>query len=109
MYTVHNDREFVNAIFIVKEYWSELNLFLFFIWSIKSRHSKYVGLKTIKHGNGQKVCHLYEKFMKNRGCHFGIKQSPYKTMFEIELKVGLSIAYFPLTVISTVQNKKDLN
>jgi hypothetical protein len=41
----------------------------------------------------------YVQFMKNRSLQSGIKQSPYKVMFGIEPRVGLTTTALPFAVI----------
>lgn len=51
---------------------------------------------------------LYVQFMKNRASHSGIKQSPYKAMFGIEPRVGLSTSLLSSEIIATLEREKDL-
>lgn len=49
------------------------------------------------------------QFAKNQTWRPDIKQAPYKAMFDVESKVGLSITInIPLTVISTIKTEEDL-
>lgn len=50
----------------------------------------------------------YVQFMKNRAYHSGIKQSPYKALFGIEPKVGLSNSSLPQDIINDIQDEDDL-
>lgn len=45
--------------------------------------------------------------MKNRAYHFGIKMSPYETLFGCKI-IGLSTSNLPYDVISTIENKEQL-
>lgn len=51
---------------------------------------------------------LFVKFMKNRALHTGIKQSPYKTMFGIEPRVGPIASTLPSDTIKNIQDKDEL-
>ncbi|KAK9753714.1 hypothetical protein QE152_g1834 [Popillia japonica] len=44
--------------------------------------------------------------MKNRAFHSGIKQSTYKVMFGIELRVGLATFSLPLEIIATLEREE---
>lgn len=50
----------------------------------------------------------YVQFMKNRAYHSGIKQSPYKALFGIEPRVGLSTSSLPQEIINYIQDEDDL-
>lgn len=50
----------------------------------------------------------YVQFMKNRAYHSGIKQSPYKALFGIEPRVGLSTSTLPQEIINDIQDEDDL-
>lgn len=50
----------------------------------------------------------YVQFMKNRAYHSGIKQSPYKALFGIEPRVGLSTSSLPQEIINDIQDEDDL-
>ncbi|XP_071053562.1 KRAB-A domain-containing protein 2-like [Onthophagus taurus] len=111
-----NGREFVNS--VLKElasYWSELKLV-----NGKPRHSQSQGsverakkdvenmLASWMHDNKRTNWSKglrYVQFMKNRAFHSGIKQSPYRTMFRSEPKVGLMTSNLPLEVIKFEENE----
>jgi hypothetical protein len=46
--------------------------------------------------------------MKNRAFHSGIKQSPYKAMFGIEPRVGLTASTLPSEVVQNIEDKDEL-
>lgn len=50
----------------------------------------------------------YVQFMKNRAYHSGIKQSPYKALFGMEPRVGLSTSSLPQEIINDIQDEDDL-
>ena len=45
---------------------------------------------------------------KNRSLHSGIKQSPYKAMFGIEPRVGLTTSALPSPVIKNIHDEDEL-
>nr|XP_022920061.1 KRAB-A domain-containing protein 2-like [Onthophagus taurus] len=49
----------------------------------------------------------YVQFMKNRAYHSGIKQSPYKALFGIEPRVGLSTSSLPQEIVN-IQDEDEL-
>lgn len=114
-----NGREFANS--VIKEFkslWSELK-----IVHGKPRHSQSQG--SVERAN-QDIENIiaawmsdnnsvqwaeglpYVQFMKNRAFHSGIKQSPYKAMFGIEPRVGLTTSSLPIDVISSLEKEEDL-
>lgn len=46
--------------------------------------------------------------MKNRGYHAGIRQSPYKAMFGIEPRIGLSSTKMPADLLQNLTTEEDL-
>lgn len=114
-----NGREFVNHIICeLTSLWPELKLV-----HGKPRHSQSQGsveranqdienmigcwLKDNKSTNWSEGLR-YVQFMKNRAYHSGIKQSPYKAMFGIEPRVGLSTTSLPPELINDIQDEDDL-
>lgn len=114
-----NGKEFANSVISeLKKMWSELK-----IVHGKPRHSQSQG--SVERAN-QDIENMlaawmkdnqstkwseglrYVQFMKNRSFHSGIKQSPYKAMFGIEPRVGLSTSSLPSDVLKDIQNEEDL-
>jgi hypothetical protein len=54
---------------------------------------------------GSPLCAIYEK---KRSLHSGIKQSPYKVMFGIEPRVGLTTSALPSAVIKNIHDEDEL-
>ncbi|XP_055932024.1 uncharacterized protein LOC129962302 [Argiope bruennichi] len=50
----------------------------------------------------------FVQFMKIRALHSGIKQSPYKAMFGIEPRVGMTISTLPSDIIKTIEDEDEL-
>nr|XP_018908515.1 PREDICTED: KRAB-A domain-containing protein 2-like [Bemisia tabaci] len=48
------------------------------------------------------------QFMKNRAHHRGIGMSPYKAMFGMEPRVGLTTSSIPAEAIATIQDEEEL-
>ncbi|XP_039312990.1 KRAB-A domain-containing protein 2-like [Solenopsis invicta] len=114
-----NGREFVNS--VIEElftYWPELK-----IVHGKPRHSQSQGsveranqdienmlASWLKDNNTTKWLNGFKfvQFMKNRALHFGIKQSPYKAMFGIEPRVGLTTSSLPSDMITNIHDENDL-
>ncbi|XP_055932280.1 KRAB-A domain-containing protein 2-like [Argiope bruennichi] len=114
-----NGREFVNSIIEqLRTYWPELK-----IVHGKTRHSQCQGSvgranqdvenmlaswmkdnKTTKWSYGLR----FVQFMKNRALHSGIKQSPYKAMFGIEPRVGMTTSTLPSDIIKTIEDEDEL-
>lgn len=114
-----NGREFVNS--VIKELttlWPELKLV-----NGKPRHSQSQGSveranqdienmlaswmhdnKTTNWSNGLR----FVQFMKNRAYHSGIKQSPYRAMFGIEPRVGLTTSALSSDVLQNINDEDDL-
>lgn len=114
-----NGREFVNSVVLeLKSLWSELKII-----HGKPRHSQSQG--SVERAN-QDIENMlaawmkdnqstnwseglrYVQFMKNRSFHSGIKQSPYKAMFGIEPRAGLSTSSLPSDVLKDIQDEEDL-
>lgn len=114
-----NGREFVNNVISeLASLWSELK-----IVHGKPRHSQSQG--SVERAN-QDIENMlsswlkdnastkwseglrYVQFMKNRAYHSGIKQSPYKALFGIEPRVGLSTTSLPQEIINNIQDEDDL-
>jgi len=114
-----NGREFVNKVISeLKILWPELK-----IVHGKPRHSQSQGSveranqdvermlaswMTDNKSTNWSVGLKFVQFMKNRAHHSGIKMTPYKAMFGIDPKVGLSTSTLPNDVIDTVQEEEDL-
>ncbi|XP_031332774.1 KRAB-A domain-containing protein 2-like [Photinus pyralis] len=114
-----NGREFVNKVISeVTQLWPELK-----IVHGKPRHSQSQGSveranqdienmlaswmadnKTTKWSEGLR----YVQFMKNRAFHSGIKQSPYKAMFGMDPRVGLSTSSLPSEIFKDINDEEDL-
>ncbi|XP_070208806.1 KRAB-A domain-containing protein 2-like [Littorina saxatilis] len=50
----------------------------------------------------------FVQFMKNRAYHSGLKRSPYRAMFGVEPRVGLSSTWLPEALIDEMQTEEDL-
>ncbi|XP_055932896.1 KRAB-A domain-containing protein 2-like [Argiope bruennichi] len=50
----------------------------------------------------------FVQFMKNKVLHSGIKQSPFKAMFEIEPRVGMTTSILPSDIIKTIEDENEL-
>ena len=50
----------------------------------------------------------FVQFQKNLSYHSGITQTPYKAMFGVEAKVGLTSSSLPDEIISKINTKDDL-
>ncbi|XP_074032143.1 KRAB-A domain-containing protein 2-like [Leptinotarsa decemlineata] len=114
-----NGREFVNNVISeLATLWPELE-----IVHGKPRHSQSQGSveranqdlenmisSWLKDNNSTKWSEglRYVQFMKNRAFHSGIKQSPYKALFGIEPRVGLSTSSLPQEIINDLQDEDDL-
>lgn len=114
-----NGREFANCVINeFKSLWPELK-----IVHGKPRHSQSQGSvekanqdvenmsaswisdnKTVKWSEGLP----FVQFMKNRAYHTGIRQTPYKAMFGIEPRVGLTTSSLPPDLISSLEREEDL-
>ncbi|XP_046677250.1 KRAB-A domain-containing protein 2-like [Homalodisca vitripennis] len=114
-----NGREFVNKVISeVTQLWPELK-----IVHGKPRHSQSQGSveranqdienmlaswmadnKTTNWSEGLR----YVQFMKNRAFHSGIKQSPYKAMFGMDPRVGLSTSSLPSEIVRDINDEEDL-
>lgn len=114
-----NGREFVNAVINeVISYWPEVKLV-----HGKPRHSQSQGSVERANQDIEKMLAAwmqdnnttnwskglaFVQFMKNRALHSGIKQSPYRAMFDIEPRVGLTTSNLPSEVIETLNDEDDL-
>ncbi|XP_049886470.1 KRAB-A domain-containing protein 2-like [Pectinophora gossypiella] len=114
-----NGREFVNNVISeLATLWPELK-----IVHGKPRHSQSQGSveranqdienmisSWLKDNNSTKWSEglRYVQFMKNRAFHSGIKQSPYKALFGIEPRVGLSTSSLPQDILKDIQDEDDL-
>ncbi|XP_055928730.1 KRAB-A domain-containing protein 2-like [Argiope bruennichi] len=50
----------------------------------------------------------FVQFMKNRDLHSAIKQPPYKAMFGIEPRVGMTTSTLPSDIIKTIKDEDEL-
>lgn len=115
-----NGKEFVNSIIDeLKLNWAELK-----IVHGKPRHSQSQGSVERANQDVEKMLASWMKdnttthwakglrfvqFMKNRALHSGIKQSPYKAMFGIEPRVGLTSTMLPPHLIKQLKDEDDLH
>lgn len=114
-----NGREFVNGVINeVVSYWPEVKLV-----HGKPRHSQSQGSVERANQDVEKMLAswmqdnnttnwskglAFVQFMKNRALHSGIKQSPYRAMFGIEPRVGLSTSSLPSEIIAKIADEEDL-
>ncbi|XP_055928110.1 KRAB-A domain-containing protein 2-like [Argiope bruennichi] len=50
----------------------------------------------------------FVQFMKNRALHSGIKQSPYKSIFGTEPRVGMTTSTLPTDIIKSIEDEDEL-
>ncbi|XP_023212590.1 KRAB-A domain-containing protein 2-like, partial [Centruroides sculpturatus] len=114
-----NEREFVNRIICeMTSLWPELKLV-----HGKPRHSQSQGSVERANQDVENMisCWLkdnhstkwseglrYVQFVKNRAYHSGIKQLPYKAMFGVKPRVGLSTTSLPPEIIKDIQDEDDV-
>jgi hypothetical protein len=114
-----NGREFVNSVITeICTLWPDLKI----VYN-KPRHSQSQGSveranhdiqnmlaswmkdnHTTNWSNGLR----FAQFMKNRAFYSGIKQSPYKAMFGIEPRVGMTTSTLPSEVVQNIEDEDEL-
>jgi hypothetical protein len=114
-----NGREFVNSVITeISTFWPELK-----IVHGKPRHSQSQGSVERTNHDTQNMLASWMKdnhttnwsnglrfvqFMKNRAFHSGIKQSPYKAVFGIEPRVGLTTSTLPFEIVHNIEDEDEL-